>query len=283
MKNYVFGDTGGHGFTLLQGLRDIGLNMETLKLPEDVRVIHLGDLIHKGPTSEDILAMVDGIMKVNGDNWLQLLGNHEFQHIKGSPYFWRCDCSTEAKELINHWWDTKKALAAFGLPGFTSLKPGTSLKPKFTVPDKGLLFTHAGVTRQFWTGRDSIADPVVFADLINASSVKIITRPGIMLANPYKTNINPGPVWALASDEVFNSWTDTDMPFIQVHGHTTPYGWMYKKWFPNTSKWFRDSTTLNVDDRISITEVANSLLLGVDPGFSQRVDLAAQPHLYFES
>lgn len=283
MINYVFGDTGGHGSALLASLEEIGFNRNTLELPEGVRVIHLGDLIHKGPDSNALLPLVDAIIDVNPGRWVQLLGNHEFQHIKGSPSFWRCDCDSDSKFIINNWWESKKAFAAFALNSFSSLQPEVSARPSIIIPQTSILFTHSGITRPFWKEMGASVEASVIADAINASPVKVVSRPGEMLFNPHAPNHNPGPVWALSSGEVFASWTDTVMPFIQVHGHTTAYGWMYKRWFPGTSKWFKDSTKLNPENRVSITEVAESILLGVDPGFNERIDLPSQPFLTIET
>jgi hypothetical protein len=283
MRNFVFGDTGGHGNAFIEALVEIGIDIKTMKLPEDVRIIHLGDLIHKGPDSNILLQLVDQLIDANPDHWIQLLGNHEFQHIKGAPAFWRCDCDVTSVGIINNWWVTGKATASFALPSFTQLEVEVSAKPKLPIPKMGMLFTHSGLTRPFWKEIGSQPDAVATSLAINAAPIKVVSRPGVMLYNPHVQNHNPGPAWALASDEVFNSWNGAEMPFIQIHGHTTPFSWMYKNWFPGTSRLFRSVTKLNPISRLSITEVGGSLLLGCDPGFSERVDLKVQPYLYFES
>jgi Calcineurin-like phosphoesterase len=285
MKNYIFGDTGGHGTALAASLVELGLDPMALKLPDDVRIIHLGDLIHKGPNSNVILELVDNIMAVNPDNWVQLLGNHEFQHIKGSPYFWRCNCSVSSVGIINKWWENKQATAAYALPAIINAELEVSKKKDIIIPDLGILFTHSGITHPFWEEMGKLGSAVEVAEAINSSPIKIVSRPGIMLHNPHANNQNPGPAWALGSQEVFLSWVkaQVDMPFIQVHGHTAAFSWMHRNWYGGTPKLFKDATKLNMKARVSTTRLNNSLLVGLDPGFSEKIDLSAQPYLFIES
>jgi len=283
MKNYVFGDTGGHKSALFSSLVKLGIDIKNGMIPEGTRIIHVGDLIHKGPGSSDILKTVDLLIRNNPGQWVQILGNHEFQHIKGSPVFWKCSCTSVDISIINRWFESGLAHASFGIDKITSIELEVSAKPKIEVPNKGILFAHGGLTKTWWDILGNVKSPSELSAILNGLDARTITSPGQMLGY-----INPkvGPVWAIGNDEVFTSWPATsDMPFMQVHGHTVSYQWSRSKWFRSDPafKPFRDNTKLNPMSRAVVTKVANSLLIGVDPGFSTYADLKEQPYLSFVS
>lgn len=298
MKNYIFGDTGGHAKQLFASLEKIGVNLKDYTIPEGVRIIHCGDLIHKGPSSRLLLNTVNRLIRKNEGQWIQLLGNHEFQHIEGSPYFWRCDCDMQDVAIINDLFDEGLATASFGIDKLVNVKLEVSARPKMTIPDNGVLFTHAGLTHT-WLNfvkslkASSVANPNLLdinltatevASILNGLDVDIITAAGQMLGY-----INPrvGPVWAIGNDEVFNDWitSGATMPFMQVHGHTTSYMWTRGSWYRKDPafKAFRESTKLNPKTRAVITELSGNILIGIDPGFAAKADLLAQSYLELES
>lgn len=284
MKNYVFGDTGGHATQLWQSLKDIGVDVDTGFIPEDVRIIHLGDLIHKGPDSKLLLQRVNKLVRRNPTRWVQVLGNHEFQHLEGSPYFWKCKCDIDDVNIIADWFEMGLAAASFAVPAFTSMKLEVSSKPKVAIPESGILFTHAGLTWDWWNSLGQPENPVEVSMHLNSFPVDLITVPGEMLG--YQGG-RPGPVWAVGNTEVFNSWqaNPEPMPFIQMHGHTSSYKWGKGEWWRKDAgfKPFRDATKLNPESRAVITQMSDSLLIGVDPGFNKLADVDKQPYLFFES
>lgn len=284
MKNYVFGDTGGHAVQLIRSLKEIGVDVESGTIPEDVRIIHLGDLIHKGPHSKELLKTVNKLVRRNPTRWIQILGNHEFQHIEGAPVFWRCDCTIEEVDTICTWYEMGLAAPSFAVPDFKTINLEKSAKPKITIPETGILFTHAGLTWDWWSGLGQPDNPVEVSMHLNSFPVDLITVPGEMLG--YQGG-RPGPVWAVGNTEVFNSWQANieTMPFIQMHGHTSSYKWGKSEWWRKDAgfKTFREATKLNLESRAVITQMSESLLIGVDPGYSKLADTTKQPYLYFES
>ena len=284
MRNFIFGDTGGHAKQLFKSLKEIGVDIESGTIPEDVRIIHLGDLIHKGPNSSQLLKTVNKLVRRNPTRWVQLLGNHEFQHLEGSPYFWKCDCTHEDVDIIAEWLEMGLAVASFALPTFKTIKLEVSAKPKIELPDTGMLFTHAGLTWDWWNGLGQPANPVEVSMHLNTFPVDLITTPGELLG---VQGGRPGPVWAVGNTEVFNSWQNNNepMPFIQVHGHTSSYKWSRSEWWRKDAgfKDFREATKLNPESRAVITRMSDNLLIGVDPGYSKLADTDKQPYLYFES
>lgn len=285
MKNFIFGDTGGHMKQLFASLREIGIDPRAGTIPEGIRVIHLGDLIHKGPHSSLLLETVDRLIRNNPGQWVQLLGNHEFQHIEGSPYFWRCKCSIEDIGIINDWFDEDLASATFALESFSNLKLEVSARPSFSIPNSGILFSHASLSWDWWNAYGRLNDPVDLSNQLNAASTWEITTPGEMLGVQGRL---PGPVWAIGNSEVFNSWKaheEDSMPFMQFHGHTTSYQWTTGRWWRTDKEFraFRNSTKLNPSTRAVITSLSDNLLVGVDPGYALKADNDKQPFVSFES
>lgn len=284
MRNYVFGDTGGHMKQLFASLQEIGANPRTGYIPEDVRIIHLGDLIHKGPHSSLLLKTVDKFIRKNPGRWVQILGNHEFQHIEGAPSFWRCTCSLDDIDIINDWYDEGLATPTFGLNGITHAQFEVSAKPKLAQSHGGFLFSHGGLSWDWWSTFNKISDPVQLSEVLNALEVWVVTVPGEMLGIVGR---KPGPVWAIGSSEVFDTWVEHNdsMPFSQAHGHTTSYNWRSNRWWraDPAFRTFRNSSKLNPNSRAVITEVQGNLILGIDPGYSKDADTEKQPYLTIDS
>jgi hypothetical protein len=279
MRNFIFGDTGGHSLPLFNALIEIGADLENAKLPEGVRIIHLGDLIHKGNDSKLILKTVDRFIRNNPNQWVQILGNHEFQHIEGSPFFWGCDCDFENADIINLWLEEGLASAAAAIePLMFSLADGV------TSTESTLLFSHAGLTHYWWRWLENPVDAFEAAERINSLPVDIVTSAGEMLG---VRGGNAGPVWATGNNEVFNGWhhNSDDMPFMQMHGHTSSFRWARRQWY-RVDQWFnefKELTVLNPANRAVVTRLSNNLLVGIDPGFGKTADLKVQPYLIFES
>jgi len=289
MKNYVFGDTGGHAPQLFAALRSIGIDPREGIIPDDVRIIHCGDLIHKGGHSKVLLAVVDTLIRNNPGQWIQILGNHEFQHIEGSPYFWKCNCDIEDIGIINDWFDEGLASATFAVADASNV--GISVKPRQPLkPEKGIFFSHAGLTRKWWEVYFKDKTLVEGSEALNNQDVWMITQPGEMLTG--RRNLAAGPVWATGNNEVYNSWVNPDsgklidMDFIQVHGHSLSFVWTQKKWWFRPDKSFRDfrsDSKIDEKNRAIITSMANGTLIGIDPGYSKNADTVAQPFLTFDS
>lgn len=278
---HVFGDTGGHYQQLKAGLEAIGMNPKNHKLPKDVIVIHTGDLIHKGPSSPAVLILVDKVMEANPGQWVQILGNHEFQYIDGAPFFWGNVIPADSQRILASWLGKKLLKVAYAVEGPVMFHELTKSARPYPIPGKGALFTHAGVTKEFW---DVIlkneTDVMKIADDINNLPIKVVTKPGAMLHGAKNTPWTPvGPVWALSTGEVWESWKDEEsMPFIQVHGHTTAYNFVGNRWWP-TEKGFRDASKVNPDRNTVTTQVSDSIQIAIDPGYNTSAQPGPQPAL----
>lgn len=285
----MFGDTGGHAPQLFAALRSIGIEPRDGIIPEGVRVIHCGDLIHKGEHSKVLLAVVDTLIRNNPGQWIQILGNHEFQHIEGSPSFWRCACDLEDVGIINDWFDEGLATASFADNSVTSIE--LSVKPRQPINlDNGIFFSHAGLTRKWWDTFFQGKTLEEGSQALNEQDVWVITQPGEMLTG--RRNLQAGPVWATGNNEVFNSWVHPDddrlktMDFVQVHGHTTSFIWATKRWWNRTDLPFREfkaGSKIDSQARAVITSMAGGTLIGIDPGYAKYADTIKQPYISFES
>lgn len=282
MNVYIFGDTGAHAEPLLASLQKIGVNLRTFIIPENVQIVHLGDLIHKGESSNKLVSIVNLLMRNNPDQWVQLMGNHELQHIKGAPYFWRCNCNTETVAILNEWLDRGLAKISYYLERPFTFNIPKSLKFDETlIEDKGILFSHAGLTSVFWQKIGSPATAKEASHAINQLSIKEVSATGVMLdGGKYCTK--PGPAWALSTTEVFGSWelAEIPIPFVQVHGHSPAYQWQRNAWWAGTQLTFKKQSKLDVENRLIYTQTQNSLQICCDPGFDAGYDIAEQPFLH---
>jgi hypothetical protein len=277
---HVFGDTGGHYKQLRDGLIAIGMDRETWKLPEDVIIVHLGDLIHKGPDSQNVLELVDFIMETNPGQWIQLLGNHEFQYLKGAPFFWRETISVQGQQLLQSWLEKRLVRTAYAIEGPVQIHDlAAHASQEITVPNKPILFTHSGLTRAFWQIRlNRETDVINIVNMINQMPVKLVTTAGEMLGGVSHHGI-VGPVWALGTREVWSPWNKMEsMPFIQIHGHTTPFNYYTKTWWP-AGEGFVENSVVNLKRNTVTTKVADSLQIAVDPGYSKGAPNKPQPSL----
>lgn len=280
---HIFGDTGGHLNQLRSGLQAIGLNLDTMRLPQHTVVIHCGDLIHKGPHSQGVLELVDAVMEANPGAWVQLLGNHEFQYLRGAPTFWPQVVSVEGQLILQSWLAKRRLRVAYAVQGPLVLHSLDHLSTAVDMDSRGALFTHSGLPYEFWRehlGAESSVQAV--AEAINGLPISTVTTPGEMLGGFQRGADEPvGPVWASGVNEVWGSWLDREpMPFIQFHGHTTPYSYSYGKWWESSPQLFRKSATVSREGRFTAVRVAGSLQFMVDPGYSVNAPPGAQPSFW---
>jgi hypothetical protein len=83
---------GGHSGPLREALTRICGG--ALRLPPDVVVVQVGDLVDRGPDSTGVLELVRTFLDEQPDQWIQLAGNHESQYLPGGTRFWREPHST---------------------------------------------------------------------------------------------------------------------------------------------------------------------------------------------
>lgn len=279
MKTYLFGDVGGHSKQFFAALEDIGVDLERKSIPSDVRIVQVGDLIHKGPSTTELVEVVDALMYANSEQWVQLLGNHEFQHLGGFR-FWNCDCDRELVHTLRKWRKDRMIKNAFA---FTH-------EPTAQTNVTQTLVTHAGLTFSNWKHMAPFEDAMEVAAALNAGLDLVdLASAGVMMGKSARSMASP--IWAASTIEVYPGWVDTvPMPFNQVHGHTIPYEWSRREWFDKrTPKLYSKSIRVNERDRFvwfnpgtlsSYGSAGSGVFFGIDPGFAEREpNIVKQPFL----
>ncbi len=248
----VIGDIGGHIDALRAELARLGVPRDgTGRLPPDLVVVQVGDLIHRGPDSAGVVALVDRHLSDNPDRWIQLVGNHEAFYLRRRQFSWSERVPRGTAAVLRRWWTTGRMRPA------VAIRAGT----------EDLLVSHAGLTRGFW--HDVLGAPTdvaAAADAINAlarGNGRALFRPGTMLGWR-RPDHGAGPVWAAAGTEVAASWSGHQLPFSQVHGHSSAYHWESDSWHLEAA--LRAAVVLDRTARHVVITLPGGRLVGVDPG-----------------
>lgn len=252
----VFGDLSGHLPPFEDALKRLGVDPRTATMPEDLVVVQVGDLVHRGPDGDAIVGLVDRMIEANPHCWVQLLGNHETQHIDG-PGYGECNCSLETADAIRRWARDGTARLAVGY---------------WTDCYGPVLITHAGLTRDTWINLGSPKEVHDAAVRINQQFVDdrgAALAPGRMLEGFRGTGLPPGVVWAAAGGELYASWSDRRPPFGQVHGHSSAYNWDTGKFTHDTPVRVPSGATLDAEKRHLQFSIAKRPFWGIDPSFGE--------------
>ena len=251
----VLGDLSGHLKPLLTTLAELGVEVDDRNVPrqvtwpDDLVVVQVGDLVHKGPVSELVVAVVDALFRRTG-RWVQLLGNHEAQYVPGGTAFWVPPIDARVGERVGQWWDE----------GF--LRPAVAIDDERRGP---VLVSHGGLTVRSW---HALGDPdhlgAVGALADPANHARHVLAAGIMAAR----DADPGVAWTEPKQELRAPWlvhaqVGGTVPFSQVHGHAQPL--LPPSRGRRVPPELRSST--GVDDLGHvITRVGDREIVGIDPG-----------------
>lgn len=229
----VIGDVGGYAGVFADQLRGLDIDAETGSMPDGLVVVQVGDLVHRGPDSAQVVQMVDRIMAANPERWVQLCGNHESQYLPGGTDFWAPPVDDQTQRTLLRWWRDGQLRVAVA---FDVADPATGRIDVGSDPANGtgsddtsgagrsgavsMLLTHAGLTAGAWKlfGRPSTTGEM--ADLLNAAEHPVVWREGERITGV--PDLAAGPLWASAA-ELYESWAEplADAPqLLQVHGHT---------------------------------------------------------------
>lgn len=266
----VFGDVGGHYFPFEAGLKDLGVQVGatigSYLIPKNLTIVQAGDLIHKGPYSDALIALADVMMKENNadperGNWIQLIGNHESNYIPGARVFWPFECSDASIATIRRWWKNKEARLHFLIPQNTG---------------KPFMVTHAGVSSYIYEstqrkrkGIEAFENHLLSWQPGNMMEASFAGRMLYGKVSPYA-----GVFWADSSQEVYATWRDKESPFHQIHGHCPPFGWMFNQFYSSVPKLYQEEILINRKKRQSLWEMNDSQFYCIDPGFANNADLA---------
>lgn len=269
----VFGDVGGHATQFFNALSDLGVDFDNATIPEDLTIVQVGDLIHKGPDSDLIVEFVNAFLTNSPKQWVQLNGNHELQHCYGIPFF-PCRCTDDTVRTLRDWWQE-------GLLRMSAVIIHNEVNDLFPKPTT--LITHAGVTQPIWKishAQDAQewsqwADDKAFYNLSRQS--------GLMLGEA--RNFMAGPIWAHCIHEVYESWNNTEMPFNQVHGHTAPYVWNRAQWFHVSDEWKAKIDRMwDINATRHVPTNDSGSFLAIDQTYeSGKLHIRAMPYLMIEN
>lgn len=251
----VIGDVAGHVEELRTELRRLGADPATGRLPADLVVVQVGDLVHRGPASDAVIALVDRYLAEQPTQWVQLVGNHEAQYLRQPAFDWPERISDRSRETLCRWWAGGQMRAA------ASVRTAT----------ESFLITHAGLTVGFWrTTLDAPRTAELTAAAINAligTDDAALFRAGAMLQGR-KRGGDAGPVWAAAAAELLPGWLGRTLPFGQVHGHDTAFDWQRRR-FRAAADVVR-STVVDEEAKHETTVLDGGRIVGVDPGHGSR-------------
>ena len=111
MRIAVIGDVGGHAEPLRHELARLGARPDG-SLPEDLIVVQVGDLIHRGPDSAQVVNIVDRYLRTQPGQWIQLIGNHEAHYLQPPVFVWPETLSRKHIRILNRWWQNGAAAVA---------------------------------------------------------------------------------------------------------------------------------------------------------------------------
>jgi hypothetical protein len=249
-RHVVIGDVGGHATALFDELVRLGADPMSGRLPDNLHVVQVGDLVHRGPDSDQVVALVDGYLTHQPDQWTQLVGNHEMQYLREPVFEWPERLHAHATDTVRRWWDSGQLTVAVALP----------------TAGGAHLVTHAGVTADFWESvlgaTPSAEETAAALNALAASDSDDLYRAGDMLYGAAREG-PVGPLWASAATELLPSWLDRQLPFSQVHGHSCVFDWASGTF--RASQAIAAITTVDQSARHETTNLSGGRIIGVDP------------------
>ncbi|MHA3700616.1 metallophosphoesterase [Jatrophihabitans sp. YIM 134969] len=248
----VIGDVGGQLAALRAELARLGADPDSGALPDDLTVVQVGDLVHRGPDSEGVVALAEHYLDTQPGQWVQLVGNHEAQYLREPAFHWPERIGEAAALTLWDLWEAGRLHAA------AAVRAG----------DDGWLVTHAGLTHGFW--REALGSPTSPEDAARALDAFRFDHPDVLFhAGTVLGGGAPdpvaGPVWASAGEELVPSWlaASVPMPFDQLHGHSAMTDW--RRGRVHAASEIVALTTVDRERAHEITRAGQRLVVGVDP------------------
>jgi hypothetical protein len=255
----VVGDVAGHLDELRTELRRLGADGGTGRLPDDLTIIQVGDLVHRGPASDAVVALVDGYLTHQPTQWVQLVGNHEAQYLRDPVFDWPERISDRSRDTLRRWW------------------AGGQMRVATCVgaDAESFLITHAGVTAGFWRGTlgapSSAEQAATTINSLIGTDDGALFRAGTMLHGRRRAR-SAGPVWAATAAELLPGWLATTLPFSQIHGHDSIFDWQRRRFrsVDDSADDLARLTVLDEEAKHESTVLAGGRIIGIDPGHGGR-------------
>lgn len=244
----IFGDIQGHSSAYVRALESLHVDAATGHVPEDLIVIQVGDLIHKGPDSEQVVALADRLLDHSPDRYIQLIGNHEGQYL-GGPLFWPDLIADNAATTLAEWFVERRC----------------SVAEARRFRDGEVLITHGGLTFLKWIEIGRPASAHEAAALLNEefwTNPAAALMPGMMLQGEVGP---PGVAWPEPIHELYLPWVEHGtVPFDQVHGHASPFSWNRGRWWPGVPRRLRKLIEVDEEARHTSLTIDGRSFVGVD-------------------
>lgn len=248
----VIGDVGGQLDALRTELVRLGADPVSLTLPPDLTVVQVGDLVHRGPDSDGVVALVDRMLTEQPGQWVQLIGNHEAQYVREPAFHWPERIGEAATLTLWDLWEAGRLHAAAAL----------------RAADETWLVSHAGLTAGFWRralDRPTTADDAARGlDGLRRGHDDVLFHAGTVLGGG-EVDFTAGPVWAAAGEELVASWLEADEPppFSQIHGHSAMTDW--RRGRVHAAPEVAAVTTVDRDRAHETSTVGGRRIVGIDP------------------
>lgn len=255
MKYAIFGDVGGHYDSFVQGLKTVGVSINPLFIPEDLTIVQVGDLIHKGDFSFEVLCLVRSFTKKYPNQWVQLIGNHELPYISKQAFFYPDRIDKKSERILLGLYDNGSLLNSYAITNSNG---------------EDYFISHAGLT-SFWfdaIAKVSGATAQEVSNTLNSMNLNHLLSSGTMLNGSYPRQ-DAGIFWASSFLEVYFSWTEysPEVPFHQIHGHSSSMDWDRLKTFVPKKPWAMDHLTKDYNEAKSIWTWGGKNFHSIDPNF----------------
>lgn len=225
---FILGDVGGQAEVFRDVVR--GFCGSGWVLPENVVLLQVGDIAripsHGGLDNDTTIRISEELLLANGDNYIQLLGNHDLGLIGGA--LGRHHGIQLNQTLKNLW-----------------MKRRVQLAVAIRQSEEWYFVSHAGLTVAAWKelGSPSAQDATAMINSRVGTSVRDFERPGRLFTG--KIFEAPDVTWAEVNDEFYGPWIDFGgPPFGFIHGHASPFSWRHSDWWEGTPQIVRERTTV---------------------------------------
>jgi hypothetical protein len=223
----VVGDVGGHADELRRALASVGVDGT---IPAGLVVVQVGELIGPGRSDSAVISFVDGYLKSQPGQWIQLASSHEAHYAGGEQ---------TAGLLLRQWWESRAIHVAAAL---------------LTDDGDEYLISHAGLTVDAWR---ELGEPMTAA----GAAMLLNDRPEVVWRHGE-------PPWVDAGRELHEPWMAFHarggfVPFGQIHGHSSLFDYGTQTWWAPEKVRLR--ATVDTDARHVQVRVGGRLFFGVDP------------------
>ncbi len=268
MRHAIFGDIAGHFGPFKRGLKSLGVDMKSFTIPEDLIIVQVGDLVHKGPNSTLVVEAVDELMKNNPEQWVQIAGNHELPYVTSQRLFYNDMVDSRTMKTLARWKSEDMMHPSYAFTGSNG---------------EDYLVTHAGLTRPNYLRFDKGSAFDIDAAL-RATDWEKLKGAGRILFGGQPNNM-AGVFWAEAVSEVYASWYNApnDTHFNQIHGHNSLRQWDRNGLLRiNYASWITDSLESDFDTMSTCFATGGRRFYAVDCGLNRKAFTKTIPALIVE-